>query len=1043
MQKIRKNILIIGLLCLFPLLSFAQTYNMGGIVSDEEGPLPGVNVYLKGRATVGILTDMDGKFKIKAQKGEVLVFSFIGYRTVEFLVDKEDDKIEVTMVVSATELEEVVITALGNVERKISVTGAISTVKVEDLQVPATSIANMLGGRVAGVFTSLASGEPGRNISEFNVRGIGTFGANSAALVFIDGLEGDLNSIDPADVESFSVLKDAAATAVYGVRGANGVVLVTTKRGLAGRLRITGRANFAISSINKMPKYLRAYDYALLANEARVVRNEEIMYNDMELRLIKNHLDDDLYPDIDWQKETTKRNSFQHTYFLSGQGGAEAARYYVSLNASIQDAAYRVAPENTIRSGVGYNTYGFRMNLDIDLTKNTKLYFGNDGYLTMLTTPGRTNTNALWSAQANLTPITVPIRYSTGEIPSYNGSDGGISPYVQLNYTGVAKTQNYAGKSTLTIFHDFSYLLDNLKFRLQGAFDNSSTLYEVRTWQPELYLASGRTIWGELQRSRVSDAVNPWYGSGSNQSRKYVLESHLTWDKIIANDHRVGALFYYNMSDYKTTALDNINAANSDLRALPIRYQMLSGQIKYSFQDTYFIDFNAGYTGSENFAPGRRFGFFPSVSGAYNPTQYEWVKETLPWLSLLKIRGSYGSVGNPLSTYRFPFMTIMQTGLNLAGSPQGWGSTLDGVTELQFGANNLMWERTIKSNVGFELELFKSHFRLEVDFFNSHADDIFQQRETIPGYVGLIYSARPYGNVGSMRSYGSDGTISYTHDFTKDLNFTIRGNFSYAQNEVINWEQPPSRYPYQPRNGYPLYSVQGYIADGLFADEDDVKFSAVQTFGGYRVMPGDIKYKDINGDGVINSDDRVYLTTNPLPNLVYGIMADVKYKNFSLGVRFYGRGNVPFFHVGSGYNTGYYPFVNGRTGNVLSEVADPSNRWVPKEYAESVGIDPSLAENPNAKYPRLSYGSNNNNTQLSTFWQNNARYLRLADVTLNYNLKASFLKTLGLSSVDVQLWCENLYVWSKIKDWDPEQAMFNGLAYPIPSRYTLQFYLNF
>lgn len=299
MQLNYKNILIICLLCLLPSLAAAQqTYNMGGTVYDENGEtLPGVSIFLKAQAMIGTATDIDGKFKIRASKGDVLVFSYIGYENQEYLVDAENEKIKVTMVPTATQIEEVVVTALGT-QRKISVVGAITSVEVKDIQTPATSITNMLGGRVAGIITTLESGEPGKNISEFWVRGIGTFGASSSALVLIDGLEGNINSIDPADIESFSILKDASATAVYGVRGANGVVLITTKRGQSGRLQINARANYTVSHLKRMPEYLRAYDYAVLANEARAVRNEEILYNDMELKLIKNHLDDDLYPDI-------------------------------------------------------------------------------------------------------------------------------------------------------------------------------------------------------------------------------------------------------------------------------------------------------------------------------------------------------------------------------------------------------------------------------------------------------------------------------------------------------------------------------------------------------------------------------------------------------------------------------------------------------------------------------------------------------------------------------------------------------------------------
>ena len=1051
MQFINKNILIICLLCLFPLLvSAQQTFNMGGVVTDDGGPLPGVSVHLKGRAAVGTTTDMNGTFKIKASKGDVIVFTFIGYETIEFLVDREDDKINVKMASSSTQIDEVVITALGT-QRKVSIVGAITTVDVKELQTPATSMANMLGGRVAGMITMLDSGEPGKNISEFWVRGIGTFGASSAALVLIDGLEGDLNSIDPADVESFAVLKDASATAVYGVRGANGVILVTTKRGVSGRLKITARANFTVSHLNRMPEYLRAYDYALIANEAREVRGEEILYDDMELKLIKHHLDDDLYPDISWQKEIMKRTGFQQTYYLSAQGGGDVARYFVSLGASVEDAAYKVAPQNTIRAGVGYNTYNYRMNLDINLTKNTTLYFGTDGFMSLRNQPGWTDTDALWEAQSMLTPITVPIRYSTGELPAYSSGYGGsgVSPYVLMNYTGKQTNQHYTGKATLAINHDFSYLIDNLKLRVQGAYDNYSWLDEIRYVMPDLYLASGRTISGELQRARSYDAVSPSYGKYVRQARKFHLEGNLMWDKVIADDHRVSALLYYYMSDHKDTYdSDHASFGRGSIAALPKRYQGISSRLTYGFKDTYMIDFNFGYTGSENFEPGKRFGFFPSVALGWIPTQYQWMKDNAGWLTYLKIRGSYGSVGSDrIASFRFPFMTIIGEGQGTA-----WGSTLSGLSELQIGANNLMWERSIKSNVGLEANFLNDRLTFVVDFFNDKRENIFQQRATIPGYVGLLSSALPWGNVGNMRSYGTDGNISFTQEINQEWSFTVRGNYTYSQNEIINWEQPPTKYPYQPYNGYPYRAISGYISSGLFTDEDDVAYSAVQSFGGFKVMPGDIKYKDVNGDGVINSDDRVFLSDPTYPRLMYGFGGEVRYKNFTLGVLFKGTGKTTFYHVGyvnpdhPEYGTngpGYVPLNNGRIGNVLTMANDPANRWVPMDYAETHGIDPSKAENPNARFPRLSYGYNANNSQLSTFWKDDSRYLRLQEVTLNYNVKAEFLRRVGLSSADIQFVGSNLHVWDKVKDWDPEQGYRNGRAYPIPARYTLQIYLNF
>jgi TonB-linked SusC/RagA family outer membrane protein len=1047
-----KNIITIAI-CLLTWPALAQqALNMGGVVYDEAGQtLPGATVYVKNKATMGVMTNVDGVFTIKAAKGDVIVFSYIGYENFEYPVEREDNNIVIKMTPAATQIEEVVITALGGSQRKISVVGAISSLDPKEIQTPATSIANMIGGRIPGVISMQTSGEPGKNISEFWIRGIGTFGASSSALVLIDGLEGDLNAIDPADVESFSILKDASATAVYGVRGANGVVLVTTKRGQSGKLRITARANFTLSHLNRMPEYLGAYEYALLANEAREVRGDAPLYNSQEMNFIRYRLDEDLYPDVNWQDEIMNRTGFQQTYYLSAQGGGEIARYFISLGMSNEGAAYKMAPDNPYRSGVGYNTYSNRINLDINLTKSTVLYFGTDSYLTLQKQPGISNTDDLWHAQSMLTPLTMPLQYSTGQIPAYGGTS--YSPYVMLNHTGTSSKQTFTGKLTMAVTQDLSILLKDLKLKIQGAFDNKSYFDERRYVLPEMYIASARDVNGNLLLTKSMEAVSASYTYDQRQYRKYHFEGTLTWEKIIAEKHRISALAYYYMSDSKDTDdIDNAEAGDRSLSmaAIPKRYQGLSSRITYGFDDTYMVDFNFGYTGSENFEPGKQFGFFPSVAVGWVPTSYQWTKDHLQWLNHLKLRASYGSVGSDrIANFRFPYLTIVSE-----GTSTGWGMGSIGVAETQYGANNLMWEKAIKTDVGIEGRLLNDHLSFTVDFFEDRRTGIFQRRESIPSYVGLSDDGRPWGNVGAMRSYGSDGNIAFIQEFGKDLSFTLRANYTYSQNEVTNWEQAPQKYAYQSYNGYPTGRIQGYMATGLFRDEQDIASSPVQNFGGVKVMPGDIKYKDVNGDGVIDTDDRVFLSDPTYPRLMYGFGGEIKYKDFTLGVLFKGTGKTDFYHVGYTYYDSYYdaditngdgyvPFSAGRTGNVLSIVSDPANRWIPMDYALAHGIDPALAENPNARFPRLTYGYNANNSQLSTWWKGDSRYLRLEEITLNYHLQKDFLRKIGISSADIQLVGSNIFVWDKVKLWDPEQAYKNGRVYPIPARYTLQIYLNF
>lgn len=992
---------------------------ISGIIHDEFGEtMPSVNVYLKDRPGMGIVSDIDGKFSISAAKNDIIIFSFIGYNNQEFVATKNVNDLDIKLIPSSEMLEETVIVGMGT-QRKVSVVGAIASVDVGELQVPATSMNNILGGRVPGVISVQNSGEPGKNIAEFWVRGIGTFGASSGALVLIDGLEGVLSQVDPADIESFSILKDASATAVYGVRGANGVVLVTTKRGTEQKLKITGRANLTVSYLNKMPEYLDAFDYAKLANEASVVSGKNPRYTDRELEIIKNGLDPDMYPNVDWQKEILNRTSLQQTYYVSAQGGGSIARYFISLGMSNESAAYKQDETSKYKSNVGYNTYNYRSNLDVNITKTTSVYLGNDGFISINNKPGMANTDWLWSSQAKLTPLTVPTRYSNGLFPAY-GKDDQISPYILLNHTGMATEEEYKNMVTLAVNQKLDFIIPGMKVKIQGALDNRSYVTEVRSKMMDLYNAAGRNAKGELIMIKKVNAHDTWYSSDDYQWRKYHFEGNLTYDHVFNADHRTSGLLYYYMSSEKAT-----NNTTS-MSAIPKKYQGVSSRLTYGYKDTYMIDANFGYTGSENFKKGEQFGFFPAVALGWIPSNYDFIKRRLPFMNYLKIRASYGQVGNDrISDDRFPYLTIINS--NATG---GWGG--QGLIENVVGADNLAWEKSTKADLGVEAKFLNERLSFVVDVFNDKREGIFQKRTQLPSYVGAVYM--PYSNVGAMKSYGSDGNVSFSQKVGKDISFTLRGNFTYSTNKILHWEQPFQKYDYLSYKGKPYNVSRGFISLGLFKDDQDVKNSPAQ-FG--KLRPGDIKYKDVTGDGVITDDDRVPLSYSPIPRLMYGFGGEFTYKDFTLGLLFKGTGKSDFFLNNNGY--GYIPFYGGALGNVLSIAGEQNNRWTPSSYSGN-----PATENPNAKFPRLSYGYNENNSKTSSFWMADSRYLRLQEVTLNYNLKHKALKQyLGISSVDLQLIGYNLAVWDKVDLWDPELAGYNGYAYPIPMRFAFQLYINF
>lgn len=1026
MKPIKAGVLLWMLYSLSFTICNAQTtkkeYTVSGTVYDEnKETLPGVALYLKDRPGTGWITDENGKFTAKAHRGDVLVFTFLGYTPFEHIVLKDEADLKIQLTQQTTLLEETVVVGMGQ-QRKISVVGAVTAVDVGSLQTPATSLTNILGGRVPGIISLQTSGEPGKNIAEFWVRGISTFGASSGALVLIDGLEGTLSQVDPADIESFSILKDASATAVYGVRGANGVVLITTKRGKQEKLEVNVRSNVKLSLLNRMPEYLDAYDYALLANEASIISGNQPRYSEIEMELIKHGLDPDLHPNVNWRDEILNKTSWLHSHYISARGGGSIVRYFMSMGLSSESSAYKQDKSSKYRKNVGYNTYNYRMNLDIDLTKSTNVYMGLDGYVAINHLPGEMNTRKLWEAQAQLTPLTVPTQFSNGYLPTY-GPDDNLSPYVLLNHTGMTTNESYKNMVTVAVKQNFDFLTKGLTGKIQGAFDNRNYFTESRRKQPDLYKTTGLNQKGELIMIRRLNAYDTRYSSGRDQWRKYHLEASLNYDRVFDGDHRVGGLIYYYMSSEKDTGKDY----RTSMTAIPKKYQGISSRVTYGYKDTYMIDGNFGYTGSENFKRGAQFGFFPSIAVGWVPSQYEWIQNHLPFVSFFKLRASYGTVGNDRITKdRFPYLTIIDS-----NAPAGW-SGKSGLIETVVGADNLKWEVAQKADLGIEAKFLNNNLELVFDIFHDRRKGIFQKRTQLPSWVGSM--SMPYGNVGSMTSYGADGNISYSHDFKNGVSFTVRGNFTYSNNNIDNWEQPYQKYDYLSYINKPYNVLRGFKAIGLFKDEEDILKSPTQ-FG--KVRPGDIKYKDVTGDGKITDDDKIPLSYSPFPRLMYGFGTEVRIKNCTVGVLFKGTGRTDFFYHNNGY--GYIPFYGENMGNVLAMVKEQSNRWTPAWYSK----DPAT-ENQNVRFPRLSYGRSQNNDQYSSFWLGDSRYLRLQEVTINYNLRRAVLKKrLGISSIDFQLVGSNLAVWDKVKIWDPEQASKNGYEYPIPMTFTLQTYINF
>lgn len=1008
----------------------AKQFSVAGVILDDTGePCIGATVRVKNEPGVGTISDVDGKFAIKVKPGATLLFEYVGMETIQRTILKDEPSLSVKFKVAKTNaIDEVVVTGLVS-QKKVSVVGAVSTINMEELRTPGTSLVNMIGGRMPGVITMQVSGEPGQNLSNFWVRGVSTFGAGAGALVLIDGIEGRLNDIDVDDVESISVLKDAAATAVYGVRGANGVVLVTTKRGSKEKIQITARATVKLSQIKRLPEYLSSYDYARLANEARAMSGESDLYTPIQLDIIKNNLDPELYPNVNWIDQIMKKTSLQENYYASARGGGDVAQYFVSLGYRHEGAAYK-QKENQFHRPLSYDQLTYRANINMNLTKRSELYFGVDGSITNHTTPGGKNTNQVWEDVLQLNPLMFPVTYADGTLPTYGQSDL-ISPFAALNYQGYNSADNTRNMITLKFTHRFGGILKGLVGSIQAVNDRTSGFSERRFVKPDYYRATGRTSTGDLIKTLRSKQQDMSYSSNNESWRKYYMEAKLDYNTSFGA-HNLGALLFYYMEDTKGSKWGNGDALG--IAAIPKRRQNVSGRLSWGYNSTYFVDANFGYTGSDLFPKGERFGFFPSVAVGWAPTSYKWVQEHLPFVNFFKIRGSYGLAGNDdIANTRFPYLTIIN---NHAGTT--WGYTGQGIVEKQQGADNLKWEVAKKLNVGVDANFFNDAIKVTVDFFRDTRDHIFQDRVTLPEFAGMV--TYPKSNVGRMHSFGSDGNISYFHKINKEMNFTVRANYTWSQNIVDYFEENKLAYDYQSVTGMPYGVLRGYVSEGLFKDEADIRQSPDQTAAFGVVRPGDIKYRDVNGDGVINKDDRVPLSYgNNVPRVMFGLGGEFNYKDFTVSLLFKGNTGVNYYRVGMGHEAGWIPFYNGEMGNVLKMVNNPKNRWIPSWYSG----DPST-ENPNAMFPRLSYGSNNNNSQLSTFWKQNGSFLRFQELNFRYVFRhRKWLRAAGLSALECDFVINNLFTIDSAKYFDPEQAWFNGAAYPIPTTYSLQMYFRF
>lgn len=996
-----------------------------GVVADEAGePLIGANVVVKDVPGLGAITDINGHYSIKMETYHRLIFSYIGFEKKEVLV-KTQKVVNVKLSEDKSSvLDEVVITGAG-AKKKLTLTGAVTAVNVNDLKSnPSSNITNALAGNVAGIMAMQTSGEPGKNVSEFWIRGISTFGASNSALVLVDGFERELTDLNIEDIETFQVLKDASETAIYGSRGANGVVLITTKRGKVGKINIDAKVETTYNTRTMTPKYVDGVTYANLMNEARTTRNLAPIFADDELFALKHNLDPDLLPNVDWMDLLLKEGAMSYRATLNMNGGGTNARYFISASYIEDQGMYHT--DETLKKDYDTNSnakrWNYRMNADVDITKTTLLKVGISGSLEKQNYPGH-GTGGIWNALVGQTPVSIPVMYSNGLVPA-SGSDDRTNPWVGATQTGYEESWINRMQSNVTLEQKLDFITKGLSFVGRFGFDTYNTNWiKYHKWPEQWKAERHRDANGDITFTRMATAGEMRQSSNGSGDRSEFFEAELHYDRAFGFHHLGGVLKYSQDSKVKTYDIGT-DVKNS----IAVRHQGLSGQVAYNWGYRYFVNFNFGYTGSENFATNHRFGFFPAVSAAWNISEESFIKKNLKWVNMFKLRYSFGRAGNDVSDARFPFLyDIVDVNAGYNWGDYNFDKGYSGKNFGKVASTGVTWEIATKHDLGLDMALFNDKFTMTVDYFHEQRTGIFVRRDHLPSMVGL--TSNPQANIGSVLSEGFDGNFAYKQRVGK-VDLAVRGNVTYSKNTIQEKDEGYNVYRYQMQKGHRVDQTRGFIALGLFKDYDDIRNSPKQNMGNYQ--PGDIKYRDVNGDGVVDGGDQVAIGATSRPNMIYGVGASASWNGLDINVHFQGSGRTTFCIGGNGV----YPFAYQGWGNVLTDVIN-SSRWI----SSDISGDPAT-ENVNAKYPRLSYGWNDNNYRPSTYWIRNGAYLRLKTLELGYTIPKKLVNKIRINNLRVFCIGTNLLTFSSFKLWDPEMQSTNGAAYPLPKSVTVGLTVN-
>lgn len=1006
----------------------------GNVISAKSSePLIGASVKEKGNNANATITDINGGFTITVSSpNAILEVSYIGFEKQEVPVENKN-QITIRLVESATTLDEVVVVAFGT-QKRTDLVGSVTSIKMSDLKVPASNLTQALAGRVAGVIAYQRSGEPGQDNADFFIRGVTTFGYKTSPLILIDGMESttkDLARLTPEDIESFSIMKDATSTALYGARGANGVILVSTKQGKEGKAKFSFRVENAFSSPTQNVQLADPVTYMKMSNEAILTRNPlgVVLYSDEKIANtaaelnpssenvnINPALQSILYPANNWEKIMFKNYTSVQRATLNVSGGGDIAKYFVSGSFDNDNGIMKVDKRNNFNNNIDLKTYTLRSNVTIKVTKTTEMIVRLSGTFDDYQGPIDGGA-AMYSKVMKANPVLFPAYYPVNDQYKYvnhilfGNYDIGqyVNPYADMT-KGYKDYSNSLMVAQLEAKQDLSFITKGLSFRAMMNTNRSSYFDVNRYYDPYYYALSSYDLTsGTYQLSAINDATGTEYLGYSEGTKtltsSFYMESMLNYNNTFNKKHNLSGLLVYMMRN-------QLNANAGDLQqSLPFRNLGLSGRATYAYDNRYFLEFNFGYNGSERFYKTKRFGFFPSAGLAWSISNENFFKPYKKVVTNLRLRTTYGLIGNDeigSASDRFFYLSNLNMNNSSMGATFGrdpGGYSLSGISIYRYSNEGITWETSKQKNVALEIGLL-SKLNIQAEYYTQTRDHILMTRASIPVTMGFTAPIR--ANVGKASGKGIDLSLDYSELFHNGFSFSVRGNFTYATSKYLVYEEPQYAESYRSHIGKSLYQQYGYIAERLFIDDEDAANSPKQNFGTYG--GGDIKYLDVNRDGEITAADKVPIGNPTLPEITYGFGFSASYKALDFSAFFQGLANESFWIDPVGTS----PFQN--------------QTQVLKAYADSYWSEDH--RDIYALWPRLSPTVNSNNTQTSTWFMRDGSFLRLKQVELGFTVPRKIQNKIHTSDLRFYVNGSNLLNFSKFKLWDVEMGG-NGLGYPI------------